>query len=169
MSSFLLPSPHPTHKGIHSLSRPHREGASTPIWTHLSSKLCVSSFPISQPCSTSHSSSLSITSISSPSAPPSSAGTDVLRSLAPKIPSLGSLSTDLSLFLSSHLNIYMKIYDFLDLSPDTVLPRSAVDPRGLLSRRSSQQPCLLLPAPPGSNSYLSLSLLPRCFPRTPLV
>lgn len=113
MSSFLLPSPHPTHKGIHSLSRPHREGASMTIWTHLSSKLCVSSFPISQPCSTSHSSSLSITSISSPSAPPSSAGTDVLRSLAPKIPSLGSLSTDLSLFLSSHLNIYMKIYDFL--------------------------------------------------------
>ena len=53
-----------------------------------------------------------------------------------------------------------------DLSPDTVLPSGAVDPRGLLSRRSSQQPCILLPAPSDSNSYLCLSLLPGCFPRT---
>ena len=59
-SSICLPPTPLTNASIHSLSRPHREGASTLIWTHLSSRFCVSSYPISQPCCTSHS-SLSIT------------------------------------------------------------------------------------------------------------
>lgn len=111
MCFFLLPSPCPTHKCIHSLSRPHREGASTLIWTHLSSSFCVSSFPISQPCSTSHS-SLSITAsplhrLLLPLQVRMCLGLQLLKYL----PWTLSLLTSPS--LSSHLNFYPKIYNFL--------------------------------------------------------
>ena len=165
-SICLHPTPL-TNASIHSLSRPHREGASTLIWTHLSSRFCLSSFPISQPCCTSHS-SLCIT------APPlhrlllplqvrTCLGLQLLKYLP------WTLSTDLSLSLSSPLNIYAKIVDFLAsclfFNPVTLsiaiasshltfLPRGAVEPLGLLSRRGSLQPCILLPAPPGSHSPL---------------
>lgn len=174
--SFCL---HPTPFTRHPQPQPSSQRCLSLIWTHLSSQLCVSSFPISQPLIPPlPSSSLSITSISSPSAPPSSAGTGVLGSSAPKIPSLDTLSTDLSLSLSSHLNIYVKIYGFLAsccfqpsgtwhhhsyLSPDTVLPSGAVDPRGLLSTAGGSPQLLHSAACSQVQTLTSAFLLPGCF------